>query len=114
MATTKKKSKSVLERIGDAVTTGAEAVLDAGSKAIHSVGDMMPTGKETPVRKASPKKSAKVKSSKVEPKATVKKPVTTADPAKPKVKESASPAKAEKVTAKAAPSPKGKRASKKG
>src|SRR4051794_39544258 len=40
----RKKSKGVLARIGDAVKTGAEAVADAGSKAVEAVGDLMPTG----------------------------------------------------------------------
>ena len=46
----KKKSKGVLERIGDVATSAAEVVINAGSKAIHAVGDMMPAG--TPAKKA--------------------------------------------------------------
>ena len=38
----KKKSKGVLERIGDAASSAAEVVINAGSKAMHAVGDMMP------------------------------------------------------------------------
>ena len=68
----KKKSKGVLEKIGDAVAAGAEAVIDAGSKAIHTVGDMMPTGK-TPPKKAAKAKTA-AKASKVKPKGAVAKP----------------------------------------
>src|SRR4051812_14336001 len=67
----KKKPKGVLEKIGDAVSAGAEAAIDAGSKVIHSVGDMMPTGETTPKRSAkakSPKSS--VKASKPEAKAS--------------------------------------------
>jgi hypothetical protein len=58
----KKKSKGVLGKIGDAVATGAEAVVDAGSKAIHAVGDLMPTGKASPKRTKA--KSAKAKTPK--------------------------------------------------
>jgi DNA polymerase III subunit epsilon len=55
----KKKPKGVLQRIGDAVATGAEAVIDAGAKAIHTVGEMMPAAKTPPKRaKASPKARA--------------------------------------------------------
>ena len=76
----KKKSKGVLERIGDAVTTGAEAVMDAGSKAIDTVGDMLPTGK-TPPKKAS-RKAARAKS-----------PKSSAGASKPEAKASKSQAK---------------------
>ena len=46
----KKKSKGVLEKIGNAVAAGAEVVVDAGAKVVHSVGEMMPTGKTPPKR----------------------------------------------------------------
>jgi hypothetical protein len=93
---TKKKSKGVLERIGDAVTTGAEVVIDAGAKAVHAVGDMLPTGKSAPKRGKSTKAAAKTKapkaalkrnqstSAKTKPKAPAAKPKTKASPATPK------------------------------
>jgi hypothetical protein len=94
----KKKSKGVLEKIGDAVATGTEAVIDAGSKAIHAVGEMMPTGKTPPKRaKASPKAAAKTKA----PKAKVKAPKAEAKAKAPKV-EAKAKAPAAKVKAKAA------------
>jgi hypothetical protein len=74
----KKKSKGVLERIGDAATSAAEVVIDAGSKAIHAVGDMMPTGSSQRGGKASSKVAKKMapkasgKSSKAPPKAAAK------------------------------------------
>src|SRR4051812_30110903 len=71
-AMSKKKSKGVLETIGDAVSSGAEAVVDAGSKAIHSVGDMMPA----------PKKAAKAKAHK--PAAKVARPAAKASTTKTK------------------------------
>ena len=46
----KKKSKGVLEKIGNAVAAGAEVVVNAGAKVVHSVGEMMPTGKTPPKR----------------------------------------------------------------
>ena len=61
----KKKSKSVITQIGQAVAAGAEAVYDAGAAAVHAVGEIMPTGK-TPTKKA--KTSSKPASlSKTEP-----------------------------------------------
>ena len=39
---TKKKTKGVMEKIGDAIAAGAEAVYDTGAKAIHAVGEMIP------------------------------------------------------------------------
>ena len=57
----KKRSKGVLERIGDAATSAAESVVDAGSKAIHAVGDLMPSGssqKGTRVSSKAPRKKA--------------------------------------------------------
>jgi hypothetical protein len=62
----KKKSKGVLGKMGDAVATGAEAVIDAGAKAIESVGDLLPGAKRTVKRKASSKK-ATAKSKKAAP-----------------------------------------------
>ena len=55
----KKKSKGVLERIGDVATSAAEVVVDAGSKAIHAVGDLMPGGSSQKGTKASSKASKK-------------------------------------------------------
>jgi hypothetical protein len=107
----KKKSKGVLEKIGDAVVTGAEAVYDAGAKAVHAVGDLLPAAKPAPKRKKAtkaavktPKKSAtKAEAKTAKPKAAAVK----APPAKPKAsaaKVKAAPAKAtaSKVTSKAA------------
>src|ERR1700727_2798715 len=57
----KKKPKGVLEKIGDVVSSGAEAVVDAGAKAIHAVGELLPTGKPAPKRtraKVAAKKAA--------------------------------------------------------
>ncbi len=51
----KKNAKGVLGRIGDAATSAAQVVINAGSKAIHAVGDMMPTGSAQNTAKASPK-----------------------------------------------------------
>src|SRR4051794_23810414 len=84
---TKKKSKGVLEQIGDAVSTGAEAVIDAGSKAVQAVGDLLPTG-ATPPKRA--KSSPKTKS----PKASVKAPKAVAKGSKPQPKTAADKAKA--------------------
>jgi hypothetical protein len=55
----KKKSKGVLERIGHAASSAAEVVIDAGSKAIHAVGDLMPGGSSQKGTKASSKASKK-------------------------------------------------------
>jgi hypothetical protein len=55
----KKKSKGVLERIGDVATSAAGVVVDAGSKAIHAVGDLMPTGFPQKRAKASSQASKK-------------------------------------------------------
>ena len=101
----KKKSKGVLEKIGDAVTAGAEAVVDAGSKAIHTVGDMMPTGK-TPPKKAA-KVKAVAKASKANSKAAVAKPKAASAKAG-----GAAPKTAARSAKKAAARP--KKASKKG
>ena len=46
----KKTSKGVLQRIGDVATSAAGAVIDAGSKAMHAVGDMMPAGDSAKTR----------------------------------------------------------------
>ena len=59
----KKKSKGVLERISDAAAAAAGVVIDAGSKAMHAVGGMMPTGTTQNTAKASPRGS-KVKRAK--------------------------------------------------
>jgi hypothetical protein len=56
---TKKKAKGVLERIGDVASSAAEVVVDAGSKAIHAVGDLMPTGSSQKGAKAAAKGSPK-------------------------------------------------------
>jgi hypothetical protein len=71
----KKRSKGVLERMGDVAASAAEIVIDASSKAIHAVGDLMPTGSSpkgaTASSKASKKRAPKGqgKSSKVPAKA---------------------------------------------
>jgi hypothetical protein len=49
----KKKSKGVLERIGDVATSAAEVVVDAGSKAMHAIGDLMPSESSRKGTKAS-------------------------------------------------------------
>jgi histone H1/5 len=55
-----KKSKGVLQQIGDAVTAGAEAVIDAGAKAAHAVGDLLPAAKKPgKTAKAATAKTAK-------------------------------------------------------
>jgi hypothetical protein len=83
---TKKKSKGVLERIGSAASSAAEVVLDAGSKAVHAVGDLMPSMTPKKKAKASPKKSVKKVSAK--PKAAAK--ATKPTPKKPAPKKAAS------------------------
>ena len=103
---TRKKSKGVLERIGDAATSAAEVVIDAGSKAVHVVGDMMPSS--TP--KKSPKKSSKTSKLPARQAAATKKTGNAKD-AKPVAKK----ATATKATkSKAAISAKPKRSAKKG
>jgi hypothetical protein len=67
----KKKSKGVLERIGDAATSAAEVVINAGSKAMHAVGDMMPT-RSTPKGAKASSKAVKAKTSKSAPKTMAK------------------------------------------
>src|SRR5262249_36259599 len=54
------KKKGVLKKIGDAVATGAEAAVDAGAKAIHAVGKLMPGAatKKKSTKKAATKKAA--------------------------------------------------------
>ena len=96
---TKKKSKGVLERIGDAVSAGADAVIDVGAKAVHAVGDMLPTAAPAPKRAKAKKATAKVKAPKA---ASVTKAKTT--PAKTKSKASAAKAKASPATPKTAKS----------
>jgi hypothetical protein len=124
----KKKSKGVLKTIGDVATSAAEVVIDAGSKAVHAVGDMMPSGSSKKRAKASPKaskvKTAKPlakKSPKAAPKASKPQPKveTKTKTAAPKVKKAAmakaTPAKSAKPAAKASRAPKAKRpAGKKG
>jgi hypothetical protein len=83
---TKKKPKGVLVRIGEMATMAAEAVIDTGSKAVHAVGSMMPSGTS--------EKSAKAPSSAPKPK-TAKTTATRAS--KPKT------AKLAARTAKVAP-----------
>src|SRR3954452_18961459 len=63
----KKKAKGVLEKITDAVSSGAEVVVDAGSRAVHAIGDLLPAAKTAPKREAKPKVAAKP-----QPKAAVK------------------------------------------
>jgi hypothetical protein len=94
----KKKSKGVLERIGAAATTAAEVVIDAGSKTIHAVGDMMPAGSPQKGAKASPKASKA-------PKASAKKPDAKTSKAAPKASAKASnpPEKVEAKTSRASP-----------
>lgn len=95
-----KKQKSVLSKIGDVVSTGAEAVVDAGAKAIHAVGDMLP-GTASPKKKAARPKATKTaaKSVKAAPKKATSKVASIAASAK-----KAPPAK-KLATAKAATSP---------
>jgi hypothetical protein len=54
-----KKSKGVLERIGEVATSAAEVVIDAGSKAMHAVGNMMPSGTSQKSAKPASKSSKK-------------------------------------------------------
>jgi hypothetical protein len=57
----KKKPKGVLERIGDVASSAAEVVVDAGSKAVHAVANLMPSGssqKGAKTRSQAPKKKA--------------------------------------------------------
>jgi hypothetical protein len=82
----KKKSMGVLERIGAAASSAAEVVLDAGSKAVHAVGDLMPSKTPKKKAKASPKKSVKKVSAKPKSAATATKPT----PKKPAPKKAAS------------------------
>jgi hypothetical protein len=113
----KKKSKGVLERIGDVANSAAEVVVDAGSKAIHAVGDLMPGGSSRKGTKASSKASKKKapkasrKSSKAPAKSAAKasKPAVDAktktvgrEVAKPAIKKSTA-AKPATRAAKAAP-----------
>jgi hypothetical protein len=113
----KKKSKGVLERIGDVASSAAEVVVDAGSKAIHAVGDMMPSGSSKKRAKASPKASKKkapsasVKSAKIgaksaaktsKPKVDAKTKTVKPKTAKPAIKKTAA-AKPATRAAKAAP-----------
>jgi hypothetical protein len=106
----KKKSKGVLERIGDAASSAAEVVIDAGSKAVHAVGEMMPAGSSPKGAKASkkttprasgktskttlataskPKAEAKTKT--VAPRAAKPSKKSTAAKTKPKAKASSKP-----------------------
>ena len=55
-----KKQKGMLAKIGDAVSTGAGAVADAGAKAVHTVAEMMPDAKPAPKKKAKAKKQCVV------------------------------------------------------
>src|SRR5262245_23229969 len=85
----KKKAKGVLGQIGEAVSAGAGAVADAGSRAIHAVGEMIPAVQAAPKRAASRKATPKVKK------------------AAPKAKKAApAAAKVKKVEEKAAAKPK--------
>jgi hypothetical protein len=88
----KKKSKGVLRKIGDAVAAGAEVVVDAGSAAIHAVGDMMPGAKP---KKAAPKKKAAAKKAPASKKAAAK---TAKAKAAPKKKPAAKAAPKKKST----------------
>ncbi len=107
----KKQTKSVLKKIGGAVATGAEAVIDAGSKAIQAVGEMLPTGKTPP--KGAKAKGATAKSPKAAPApkaaAKAKAPAAkgaakgAAPTAKKAAAKGATASKAAKPAAKAAP-----------
>ena len=116
----KKKSKGVLERIGDVASSAAEVVVDAGSKAIHAVGDLMPSGSSQKGTKASskaPKKNApkaQGKSSKAPAKSAAKTSKLGGD-AKTKtvVAKAAKPAIKKSTAAKPA-NPRGKGCSEKG
>jgi hypothetical protein len=92
----KKKSKGVLERIGDVASSAAEVVVDAGSKAIHAVGDMMPSGSSKKRAKASPKASKKKA-----PKSSAKRSKALASPA-PKASKSSVEARTKTVAPKTA------------
>ncbi len=115
----KKKSKGVLERIGDAATSAAEVVINAGSKAMHAVGDMMPT-RGTPKGAKASSKAVQGKTSKPAPKAMAQASKTKKVAAKKKtaalsVKKAPSKKVAPTRSAKAAPATKQKRqAGKKG
>lgn len=114
----KKKSQGVLKRIGDMASSAAEVVIDAGSKAMHAVGDMMPSGTPEKGAKAS-SKASKSKSPKVSAKSTKAPPKATAKTSQPQKKvdaktrtaasKKASPTKSAKTAAKVWPSPKHKR-----
>ena len=54
---TKRKPKGVLVRLGEMATMAADVVIDAGSKAVHAVGSMMPSGPPKQSAKASPRAS---------------------------------------------------------
>ncbi len=115
----KKKSKGVLERIGDAATSAAEVVINAGSKAMHAVGDMMPA-RSTPKGAKASSKAVKAKTSKSAPKAMATASKTKKVAAKKKtaalsIKKAASKKVVPTRSAKPAPSTKRKRqAGKKG
>jgi hypothetical protein len=108
MAVNKRKPKGVLGQVGDAVAAGAEAVVDAGAKAVRAVGDLLPAGKAPPKGRKAPAKKAATKSagraaksaSPKAPKAGAKGPKAKAAGAKPKAgataKKAASPKKATK------------------
>jgi hypothetical protein len=57
----KKKSKGVLEKMGHAVAAGAETVVEAGAKAIESVGNLLPGAKSPAKRKVAKKKASSKK-----------------------------------------------------
>ena len=118
----KKKSKGVMERIGDAATSAAGVVIDAGSKAIRAVGSMMPTGTPQSSAKAAPKaarvkraRKASAKSSKASAKASKapKKVAAMPKAAAPKAQKAAmkktTPTKSAKPAVRTARSPKAKR-----
>jgi hypothetical protein len=94
----KKKSKGVLERIGNAASSAAEVALDAGSKAVHAVGDMMPSKAPKKKSKASPKQSAKK---------VMAKPKASASKAKKAAPQKSAPKKAAPKKATMAAKPKG-------
>ena len=96
----KKKSKGVLKQIGEVIAAGAETVVDAGSKAVHAVGDMMPGSKPAPKRSKSKPKAKKAIAVKKAAAKTTKKAAPSAASKAKAPKKSAKSAAARKKSAK--------------
>ena len=119
----KKHSRGVLQRIGDAATSAAGVVINVGSKALHAVGDMLPTPTPQESANASSRgskvKAVKARTSKAAPKAMAKtakpkeKIATKTKTAAPKTKKAAMKQAAPTKPAKPSAKPK-RRAAKKG